>query len=128
MTAPKPSTAHAPTPAKTAQAPTPAKVNQTFFEFQVEKAARPLPGNAAPRYPDALRASGVEGEVLAQFVVDTNGVVDVSTLKVLRSTDSAFTVAVREALPHFRFAPAEVGGRHLKQLMQMPFQFNLAKP
>jgi outer membrane biosynthesis protein TonB len=41
----------------------------TFLEFQVESAVTPAPGSEAPRYPDALRSAGVEGEVLAQFVV-----------------------------------------------------------
>ncbi len=52
--------------------------NQTYFEFQVEKQVSPYPGNTAPRYPDMLRSANVEGEVLAQFVVDTTGRADMS--------------------------------------------------
>jgi protein TonB len=37
-----------------------------------------------------------------------------------------FTQAVRAALPRMRFFPAQVGGKAVKQLVQMPFQFNLA--
>src|SRR3954466_124881 len=59
---------------------TPAPVNstQTYFEFQVEKQVSPFPGNPPPRYPDMLRSANVEGEVLAQFVVDTTGRADMS--------------------------------------------------
>ncbi len=107
--------------------PTPVNDNQTYFEFQVEKQVTPDPRNAPPRYPDMLRSANVEGEVLAQFVVDTTGRADMSTFKVLKSTHDLFTNAVRAALPNMRFFPAEVGGKHVKQLVQMPFQFNLTK-
>jgi protein TonB len=59
--------------------PTPASSNETFFDFQVEKQAASAPGNQAPRYPDMLRSANVEGEVLAQFTVDTTGKADMST-------------------------------------------------
>ncbi len=108
---------------------TPAPVNndQTYFEFQVEKQVSPFPGNAGPRYPDMLRSANVEGEVLAQFVVDTTGRADMSTFKVLKSTHDLFTNAVKATLPNMKFYPAEVGGHKVKQLVQMPFQFNLTK-
>jgi protein TonB len=38
-----------------------------------------------------------------------------------------FTNAVKAVLPQMKFYPAEVGGRKVKQLVQMPFQFNLSK-
>jgi periplasmic protein TonB len=108
---------------------TPAPVNsdQTFFEFQVEKQVAPFPGNSAPRYPDMLRSANVEGEVLAQFTVDTTGRAEMSTFKVLKSTHDLFTAAVKSALPNMKFYPAEVGGKKVKQLVQMPFQFSLTK-
>jgi len=112
-----------------ASRPAPSRVNanQTFFEFQVEQPARPRPGNGTPRYPDSLRVARVEGGVLAQFVVDTTGYADMSTFKVLKSDNDLFTQTVRSALPNMAFYPAEVGHRKVKQLIQMPFQFNLSK-
>jgi protein TonB len=101
--------------------------DQTYFEFQVERTVAPHPGTSAPRYPDVLRLAKVEGEVLAQFVVGQNGLADTSTFKVVRSTHPLFTNAVRSALPRMRFTPAAVGGLPVKQLVQMPFQFNLSK-
>jgi TonB family protein len=101
--------------------------NQTYFEFQVEKQAAVMPGNPAPRYPDMLRSAHVEGEVLAQFVVDTSGQADMSTFKVLKSTHDLFVQSVKAVLPNMKFYPAEVGGRKVKQLVQMPFQFSLNK-
>jgi protein TonB len=101
--------------------------DQPYFEFQVEKQVAATPGNSAPRYPDMLRSANVEGEVLAQFVVDTTGRADMKEFKVLKSTHDMFTAAVRAVLPIMKFYPAEVGGRKVKQLVQMPFQFNLSK-
>lgn len=99
--------------------------NQTYYEFQVEKPVAQIPGTGAPRYPDALRSSGVEGEVQAQFVVNEEGKADVSTFKVLKATNDLFANAVRSALPNMRFYAAEVGGKKVKQLVQQSFQFKL---
>ena len=100
---------------------------QPYHEFRLTKEAVPLPGNRGPRYPDALRRANVTGEVLLRFVVDHTGQVDMSTVKVLRSSDPQFTAAVQGSLPSLRFAPAEVNGRRVKQLVQMPFQFSLSR-
>ena len=107
--------------------PQPINNDQTFFEFQVEKQVAPLPNNPGPRYPDMLRSANVEGEVLAQFVVDTTGRADMGSFKVLKSSHDLFTNAVKSALSNMRFYPAEVGGRKVKQLVQMPFQFSLTR-
>jgi bla regulator protein blaR1 len=98
-----------------------------YLEYQVEKSASPLATNKAPRYPDALRVANVEGEVMAQFIVNENGSVDSPSFVVVRSTNDQFTNAVRTSIPTFRFNPALVGGLPVKQLVQMPFQFNLSK-
>ena len=107
--------------------PPPANADQAYFEFQVEKQVAPHAGNPAPRYPDMLRSANVEGEVLAQFVVDTTGRAEMSTFKVLKSSHDLFTNSVKSALANMRFYPAEVGGRKVKQLVQMPFVFGLNK-
>ena len=101
--------------------------NEPYFEFQVEKPVQQIPGTGTPRYPDALRSSGVEGEVQAQFVVDEDGKAEVSSFKVLKATNELFAAAVRSALPQMRFYAAEVGGHKVKQLVQQSFQFKLDK-
>ena len=99
----------------------------TFFEFQVDEQVRQLPGLGSLRYPAAMRTANRQGEVLAQFVVDEQGVADMTTFKALKSTDPAFTDAVRTALPTMRFAPARMKGRAVKQVVQQPFTFSLAR-
>jgi protein TonB len=107
--------------------PQPINNDQPYFEFQVEQQVRPDPKNTAPNYPSQLRSANVEGQVLAQFVVDTTGRADMSTFKSLSSAHDLFTAAVKNHLPSMRFIPAEVGGRKVKQLVQMPFLFTLSR-
>src|SRR5439155_23731610 len=86
----------------------PVNTDQPYFEFQVEKQVAPMPNNPGPRYPDMLRSANVEGEVLAQFVVDADGRAEMNTFKVLKSSHDLFTNAVKAALVNMRFYPAEV--------------------
>ena len=100
---------------------------ETYFEFQVEKPVAGAAISGQPRYPAELKAARVEGEVQAEFVVDTNGLVVPGSLKVRRSDHALFTEAVREALPRMRFVAAEIGERKVKQVVQQPFQFALSR-
>lgn len=105
----------------------PVNTDQPYFEFQVEKQVQQVPGSGNLRYPDMLRSANIEGEVLAQFVVDTTGHYEAGTFKAIKSSHDLFTAAVKNALPNMRFYPAEVGGRKVKQLVQQPFTFSLSK-
>ena len=97
-----------------------------YMEFQVEKPVEKI-GGESPEYPASLRSMGVEGKVLAQFVVGENGRYESGSLKILDSSNPAFTAAVKDALPRMRFSAAQIGGKKVAQLVQMPFQFHLDK-
>lgn len=99
--------------------------DQPYFEFQVEIPVRAEGGRAA-RYPDILRKAGIEGEVLAQFVVDTMGRVEPGSFKTLKATHELFASAVREALPGMIYTPARLKGAKVRQLVQQPFSFAMA--
>jgi TonB family protein len=99
---------------------------RAYLEFQVMKPVRLRPDQPHPRYPESMRKSGIQGEVLAQFVVDTLGHADMATFKVLRSTAAEFTNAVRVTLPLMSFMPAELQDRKVRQVVQMPFNFCLS--
>jgi protein TonB len=99
--------------------------NQTYFSFQVEKQVEPIASTQQVAFPEALRSSGVGGEVSAQFVVDTLGRIENGSFKVLKATNDMFASAVRSHLPRMRFYPAEVGGRKVRQLVQQGFVFNI---
>ena len=99
--------------------------DQPYFEFQVEKQPIAAPGNPKPRFPEILQNAGVEGQVLVQFVIDTTGRADMRTLKILKSDHDLFTSSIRNVLPSMRFFPGEIGGRKVKVVVQMPFEFAL---
>lgn len=98
-----------------------------WSEQTVEKPVLALGDAPRPRYPELLRSAGVEGDVLAQFVVDTTGLVEVGSIRVLRSAHPLFAQAVERVLPLARFIPAEAGGRRVRQLVQQPFTFAIAR-
>lgn len=99
-----------------------ASTSATYLDFQVEKPAK-VKHAVSPMYPERLLASKVEGEVLVQFVVDEKGIAEMSSFKVLRSTNTEFTEAVRKAVRSTTFSPAENGGQRVRQIVQQPFQF-----
>ena len=105
----------------------PVNPDQPYFEFQVTKAAQQIPGTGMLRYPVRLRTANIQGEVLAQFIVDANGQFEPGSFKVLRSSHDEFTQAVAAALPSMRFTPAEYQGTRVKQVIQQPFTFSLSK-
>lgn len=99
---------------------------RVYYEFEVAKSVAPFPGQRAPRYPDDLRKSGIQGEVMARFVVDTLGRFVDGSFSVLAGSDPRFAPAVLDALQTFAFYPAELSnGRKVRQYVHMPFQFSL---
>lgn len=96
---------------------------EPLFASQVEKPALPRSGNPSPRYPPVLESSRVEGSVLAQFVVDTLGRIDMNTFRVVESTNDLFSASLRSTLEKWRFYPAEAGGRKVRQIVQLPLRF-----
>lgn len=78
-----------------------------------------------PRYPDQLRAAGVTGRVVVRLVVDTIGRVEPASVVIRESSHELFAQAVRAVLPALRFAAAEAGGRKVRMLVDLPFEFQL---
>jgi protein TonB len=96
-----------------------------FNSFEVDVEVVAITGTVRPIYPEMLRSSGVEGQVIAQFVVNEKGRVDRKTFRVLSSTHDQFSQAVNRALPQMRFKPAKIGGKPVSQLVQQLFVFKL---
>jgi protein TonB len=101
--------------------------NGIYIASQVDEPVVAAPGSVGPRYPELLRAAGVQGEVVVTFVVDTTGRVEPSSLVILNSTNDLFGAAVRTALPAMRFIPAKADGRKVRQQVQQPFVFTIVK-
>lgn len=97
----------------------------TFIAAVVDRQAELSNRSALPRlmrrlYPSILQDSGIGGRVIVQFVVDTNGRVDMSTVKIMSSSHDGFKDPTRKALREFRFTPARIGDRKVRMLTQLP--------
>jgi protein TonB len=100
---------------------------KAFTEGMVDRRVEPRPGNPIPRYPPALSASGVNGSVTVRFVVDTAGGVDRASVRVIYATHQLFEKSVLEALVRMRFVPAEIGRARVRQLVELPFHFQVTR-
>jgi hypothetical protein len=90
-----------------------------YFEFQVDRQAEL---KASSRKLPARSPHG-EGEVVAQFVVDTSGLVRSATFKSLKATHGAMVREVVDDLPNWRFTPASTRRCGVvSQLVQMAIQ------
>ena len=96
-----------------------------FALLDVDSGAVRDPRSAAPSYPKEMEARGIEGEVKVRFVVDSTGLVDLSTIRMLESTNEAFARAVRAAMPGMRFRPAMMGVLPVRQLAEQTFAFKV---
>ncbi len=78
---------------------------------------------ARPQYPFEMRRAGIAGEVVVDFIVDTNG--DVQNAYALRSTQREFEAAAVQAVSKWKFKPGRKGGRDVPTHMQVPIVFTL---
>lgn len=101
---------------------------QTYFEYQVERAAHIAPGVPLPTFPDSLQRIRPGGTVVVTVVIDTTGAADLATLYVVKTPSAVLTEAVRRALPAMRYVPAEIGGKKVRQLVSLAYSFGTAAP
>ncbi|HEY5023015.1 MAG TPA: carboxypeptidase regulatory-like domain-containing protein [Gemmatimonadaceae bacterium] len=94
---------------------------------QVDDPAGLVTGSAAPTYPDSLWRARVPGRVVAEFVVDVAGLIEPGSLRMVSTTHPYFSGAVKTALESAAFRPAVLGGKPVRQIVQLPFVFDPAK-
>jgi len=102
--------------------------DSVFTIVDVDTAAARLPESAAPKYPAEMLEQKIQGSVLVQFVVDTTGLADVTSFRVILASRSEFVQSVKDALPGMRFAAARIGAEKVRQLVELPFTFHIATP
>ncbi len=78
---------------------------------------------ARPQYPFEMRRAGIAGEVLVDFIVDSNG--DVRNAYSVRSSQREFEAAAVQAVSKWKFRPGKKGGRNVNTHMQVPIVFTL---
>jgi TonB family protein len=74
-------------------------------------------------YPPVLERAGITGIVMLEFVVDTLGVVEASTMHVVSATQEGFRAAAVEAVLATTFSPARVRGTAVRQLVRQQLRF-----
>jgi protein TonB len=78
---------------------------------------------ARPQYPFEMRRAGIAGEVLVDFIVDSNG--DVRNAYAVRSSQREFEAAAVQAVSKWKFRPGKKNGRNVNTHMQVPIVFTL---
>lgn len=76
-------------------------------------------------YPAGLRHLGVRGRVEVEFVVDSVGRVESESIRWIAGTGLGFERVVHKALLAARFAPAQIRGAAVRQLVRQAFAFRL---
>ena len=99
--------------------------DHAYTELQVDSVVMRDPNSAAPQYPRDLLHRGIEGLAAVLYVVDSTGLVDTTSYRVVNATRPEFGDAVRRALPEMRFRPAFEEGHPVRQLVQQTFRFKI---
>lgn len=76
-----------------------------------------------PRYPEPLRAAGVTGGVLLEYVIQRTGRVEPTSVRVIASDHPAFSRSAREAILRARFTPARRAGQTVAVLVRQSIRF-----
>ncbi len=84
-------------------------------------------GGPPLEYPNALRQAGVEGHVILEFVIDTTGRADSTTLRVIEATHDAFITPARKTILGGGFRPGRVRGTKVRVLAQQRLDFNIVR-
>ena len=74
-------------------------------------------------YPTIAKDAGISGQVLVQFVVDTNG--EVESAEVVKSPDSVLNTAALDAVRAQTFEPGQKNGTAVRVQMALPITFQL---
>ena len=99
--------------------------SQAFDAREVDTPVSVLSSQPAPLYPPALRAAGIEGRVIAQFIVDSKGKAVLESIRIVSSTNDLFSESVTKAIRQMRFTPARIGNTAVSQVVQQLFVFRL---
>lgn len=97
---------------------------EVYTSDQVDSPVQFAGGSPAPIYPDSLWRAGVAGRVVAEFVVDSVGLVEPESLRIVSATQPYFAPAVTAALRDAVFRPAVLAGKPVRQIVLLPFVFS----
>jgi TonB family protein len=102
-----------------------ATLSRVYQVIDVDSSAVRDPASSAPIYPEHLQRRGIEGWVVARFVIDTLGAIEPNSVVIVSTTSSTFRQAVLEAIPTMRYRPAQRQGRAVRQEAEQLFRFRV---
>jgi hypothetical protein len=79
-------------------------------------------GRSAARHPRELR--GTSGEVEFEVVIDSAGTAEPGSFRALKATHPAFIPGAEYNVVTSRYAPAELDGRKVRQLLRQTIVFS----
>jgi hypothetical protein len=103
------------------QAQAPAEESVVFLFQEVDRKPH-LSATRVLYYPRGHSVGGASIELLA--VIDTMGLAEAGSLKIVRATDSSFASAARMTLLSQQFTPGLFRGRKVRVLMQQNIRFD----
>lgn len=71
-------------------------------------------------YPRMLQDANIGGRVVLEFVIEADGTVDRSSIKVVEATHAQFTEVSTHVVERFQFRPGVYNNRNVRVLVRMP--------
>lgn len=106
----------------------PVVTDQPYLEAVVEERPETVQGSCGLlRYPEMLRQAGVQGQVVAEFIIDTTGHVERNSFKIVQSSHPLFDGPAREAIMSCRFRAGRISGRAVRVRVQQPVNFTITR-
>ncbi len=97
---------------------------QVFAEAVVDEVPERI-SCPLPEYPRMMQQANIQGQVLLQFVVETDGHVKDENIEVLSASHRAFEGPAKDMISKCLFRPGRVRANPVRVLVQMPIVFTL---
>ncbi len=97
---------------------------QVFAEAVVDEVPERI-SCPLPEYPRMMQQANIQGQVLLQFVVETDGHVKGENIEILSASHRAFEGPARDMIAKCLFRPGRVRASPVRVLVQMPIVFTL---
>lgn len=102
----------------------PVDLEQVFAESVVDEVPEQI--SCPPvDYPRMMQQANIEGQVLLQFVVETDGHVKSESIQTLSASHQSFEQPARNLIARCLFRPGRVRAKPVRVLVQLPIFFTL---
>lgn len=98
-----------------------------YTEDDVTRLPQFLSTSIPPKYPAEMLRAELDGNVVAEFVIDSTGIVRAGTFTVLKASDPRFGTAMRRSIESSRYRPAEKDGVPVAIRVRQRFNFGIDK-